>query len=400
MKVYPKVSALVLFILVSMFGCSQSPTSVGSKLIPANSKYSVHDTTIASTRDTTFKLSQINGSTSSLLVGNYSSVDAKTLLLFLGSFPDSLTTVQIDTAELTLSANYGWNVSLPPTPAQFEIKEVLSSWSAATVIADSLNTLNLAPTNSALITVRNLDTLSYGRTITTQFDTSLVRKWINISADTLLPRFFSVALVTKPGMTNVGIWGFSQFGSSSPPNLEVIYEKNGVKDSISLNVGQGTFFATSSPIQLSPGIQTQGGISVYSLVKFNLKPVSDSVNQIIVNNATMQLTLKNPLSAIGFESVDSVVAYLAGSPTQFDTVGPAYFAYGYRKDTTQTTNSVFIFNLTSMVQYWINTPSNNFGAQLRAVSSTSNVDKHVFYSSKDTAYAPRLIITYTKKPQL
>ncbi len=94
---------------------------------------------------------------------------------------------------------------------------------------------------------------------------------------------------------------------------------------------------------------------MYSLVKFNLKPVSDSVNQIIVNNATMQLTLKNPLSAIGFESVDSVVAYLAGSPTQFDTVGPAYFAYGYRKDTTQTTNSVFIFNLTSMVQYWINT---------------------------------------------
>ncbi len=92
--------------------------------------------------------------------------------------------------------------------AQFEIKEVLSSWSAATGIADSLNTLNLAPTNSALITVRNLDTLSYGRTITTQFDTSLVRKWINISADTLLPRFFSVALVTKPGMTNVGIWGF------------------------------------------------------------------------------------------------------------------------------------------------------------------------------------------------
>ena len=71
-----------------------------------------------------------------------------------------------------------------------------------------------------------------------------------------------------------------------------------------------------------PGIQTQGGVSVYSLVKFNLKPVSDSVNQIIVNNATMQLTLKNPLSAIGFESVDSVVAYLAGSPTQFNTIRP------------------------------------------------------------------------------
>ncbi len=400
MKVYPKLFIVIFFLVVSLSGCSQSPTSVGSKLIPGSSKYSVHDTTIVSTRDTTFKISQVNGSASSLLVGNYSSVDAKTLLLFLATFPDTMTTVQIDTAELTLSANYGWNVSSPPTPAQFEIKEVLTSWSAASVIADSLNTLNLAPTNSALITITNRDTLGIGRTITTQFDTSIVRKWINIYADTLLPRFFSVALVGKPGMTNVGIWGFSQFGSSSPPTLEIIYEKNGVKDSISLNAGQGTFFATSSPIQLSPGIQTQGGISVYSLVKFNLKPVSDSINQIIVNNATLQMTLKNSQSTIGFEAVDSVIAYLAGSAAVGDTVGPSYYGYGYRKDTTQTTNSVYIFNLTSMVQYWINTPSNNFGAQLRAISSTSNVDKHVFYSSKDTAYAPKLIITYTKKPLL
>src|SRR5208283_2067734 len=201
MNVYPKLFTVFFFLVVSLSGCSQSPTSVGSKLIPGSSKYSIHDTTIVSTGDTTFKISQINGSASSLLVGNYSSVDAKTLLLFLATFPDTMTTVQIDTAELTLSANYGWNVSSPPTPAQFEIKEVLTSWSAATVIADSLNTLNFAPTNSALITITNQDTLGIGRTITTQFDTSLVRKWINIYADTLLPSFFSVALVAKPGMT-------------------------------------------------------------------------------------------------------------------------------------------------------------------------------------------------------
>ena len=83
MKLYPKSSAVILFFLVSMCGCSQSPTSVGSKLIPASSKYTVHDTSIASISDTTFKFSQINGTGSSFLVGNSSSVDAKTLLLFL-----------------------------------------------------------------------------------------------------------------------------------------------------------------------------------------------------------------------------------------------------------------------------------------------------------------------------
>jgi hypothetical protein len=250
-----------------------------------------------------------------------------------------MATVQIDTAELTLSADYGWNVPFPPTPAQFEIKEVLSSWSS-TVTVDSV--LSFGPTNSPLITITNQDTLSVGRTITTQFDTSLVRKWINIYTDTLLPRFFSIALV--PRTTNSGIWGFSQFGSGSAPNLEIIYEKNGVKDSVSLNAGQGTFFATSNPLQLSAGIQTHGGISVYSIVKFNLKPVSDSINKVIVNNATLLLTLKNSQSTIGFGAADSVTAYLAESATQLDSVGATYFGYGYRKDTTQKTNSVYTFN--------------------------------------------------------
>ena len=392
MKVYPNLFIIILFLVVSISGCSQSPTSVGNKLIPVNSKYSVHNTTIVAAGDTTFKFSQINGSGSSILVGNYSPVNATALLLFLATFPDSMATVQIDTAELTLSADYGWNVPFPPTPAQFEIKEVLSSWSS-TVTVDSV--LSFGPTNSPLITITNQDTLSVGRTITTQFDTSLVRKWINIYTDTLLPRFFSIALV--PRTTNGGIWGFSQFGSGSPPNLEIIYEKNGVKDSVSLNVGQGTFFATSNPLQLSAGIQTQGGISVYSIVKFNLKPVSDSINKVIVNNATLLLTLKNSQSTIGFGAADSVTAYLAGSATQLDSVGATYFGYGYRKDTTQKTNSVYTFNITSLIQQWINTPSTNFGAELREVDATSTVNKHVFYSSKDSTYAPKLTITYTRK---
>lgn len=398
MKLYPKSLVVIFFFLVSVSGCSQNPTSVGSKLIPASSKYTVHDTSIASLSDTTFKFSEINGTGSTLLVGNSSSVDAKTLLLFLSAMPDSMTTVQIDTAELYLTVNYGWNVSLPPAPAQFEIKEVLSAWSSSTVNVDSLNSLSLAPTNSSLISITNQDTLSFGKIITTQFDTSLVRKWINIYADTLLPRFFSVALVTRPGMNNVGIWGFSQFSTSTPPNLEIIYEKDGVKDSISLNSGEGNFFATTTTIQPSAGIETQGGVSVCSIIKFNLKPVSDSINKVIVNNATLQLTLKNSQSLLGLGSPDSLVGYLAGSATQFDTVGPSYYGYGYRKDTTQRTNSVYIFNLTSMAQYWINTPNNNFGVQLRALSSASTVDKYVFYTSKDSTNAPKLFITYTKKP--
>ncbi len=400
MNVSLKSPIIILALVAVLAGCSQSPTSVGKKIIPASAKYTTHDTSFTSCSDTSFKLAPVNGSSESFLVGNFSSVDAKSLLLFFASFPDTMTSVQIDTAELVLSANYGWNVSFPPAPAQFEIKEVLTSWSSSTVTVDSLNSLSLAPTSSADITITNQDTLSSGRLLTTQFDTSLVRKWINIFADTLLPRFFSIALVTKPGMTNVGIWGFSPFGSSAPPNLEIIYEKNGVKDSISLSAGNGTFFATSSPVQLSAGIQVQGGIAVNSLLKFKLKPPAfDSLpsDKVVINNATMLLTLKNSLKTLGFGSPDSLIAYVAGSATNFDTISTSYFGYGYRKDTTQTTNIVYTFNITSMVQQWINSPSSNFGTQLRAVSATASVDQHIFYGSKDSTYAPRLLITYTRK---
>jgi len=395
-KSYP----VIFIILMLMNGCSQSPTSVGAKLIPGSARYSSHDTTIAAVGDTSFKFSQANGSGASLLVGNYASVNATSLLLFAAYLPDTLTTVQIDTAELTLTSNYGWHVSLPPVPAQFQIKEVLSSWSSSTVTADSLSTIAMAPTNSALVTITSQDTLSSTLAIVTQIDTSLVRRWINISADTLLPRFFSLALVPAPGTVNCGVWGFSNFNSSTPPTLTIIYEKNGVKDSTSLTNGVGTFLAASSPILPSAGIQTQGGISEYSIIKFNLKPpLFDSVasNRIIVNNATMSLTLKNSQSSVGYGSIDSVVAYLAGSATQLDSVGSSYYGYGYRKDTSQTTNSVYIFNITSMVQQWINVPSGNFGAELRALGGSSNVDRHVFYSSADSVYGPKLSITYTKK---
>jgi len=58
---------------------------------------------------------------------------------------------------------------------------------------------------------------------------------------------------------------------------------------------------------------------------------------------------------------------------------------------------VYIFTLTSMVQQWINTPSNNFGLELRPGNDASYLDTHIFYSSKDPAKGPKLFITYTKK---
>ena len=393
MNFFLKSILLIVFIGFVIAGCSQDPASVGTKLIPGSEKFSAHDTSIIAIRDTTFKFAGVNGGGASVLVGNYSSVDASALLQFFTTIPDSLTTVHIDTVKLSLTVSYTWNTGT--APQEFIIREVTTPWSAGTVTVDSLATLNFAPTASNSFT--NKDSIAAGAVVTALVDSSLVRKWINITEDTSKARFFSIALVTKPGLTNTGIWGFWQFGTSTPPSLKVLYSKNGVRDSLEFISGSGTFLATKIPFAPSGYIETQGGISVRSKVNFNLKPISDSIGRAIVNNATMELTLNNQLSQIGAGSPDSVLAFIGGSDARPDSVSTAYFAIGYRKDAAQTTNSVYTFSVTSMAQQWINNPSTYQGIVIRSISDQSSVDRLLFYSSKDSTRAPKLFVTYTKK---
>src|SRR5450759_3302316 len=170
-----------------LVGCSEDPASVGTKLIPGSEKFSAHDTSIIAIRDTTFKFASTNGGGANVLVVNHSSVDATALLQFFTIIPDSLTTVHIDTVKLSLTVSYTWNMGT--APAEFAIREVTTPWSAATVTVDSLSTLNFVPTLSTSITDK--DSISTGNVVTAQIDSSIVRKWINITVDTTKPRFFS-----------------------------------------------------------------------------------------------------------------------------------------------------------------------------------------------------------------
>lgn len=394
MSISLKLILLTLFLGCAIGGCSQDPASVGTKLIPGSEKFSAHDTSIIAIRDTTFKFAGPNGGGINVLVGNHSSVDATALLQFFTTIPALLDTVHIDTVKLSLTVSYTWN--LGTAPAEFIVREVTTPWSAATVTVDSLATLNFVPTLSTSITDK--DSISIGNVVTAQIDSSIVRKWINITKDTSKPRFFSIALVTKPGMTNVGIWGFYQFGTSTPPSLKILYHsKDGVRDSIDLNSGSGTFLATKIPSLPSGFIDIQAGVSIRSKINFDLNPISDSINKAIVNNATMELTLNNAASRLGAGTPDSVLALIGGSDARPDSVSTAYFAFGYRKDALQTTNSVYTFSVTSMAQQWINNPSTYQGVVLRSLIDDSSVDKLSFYSSKDSTRAPRLFVTYTKK---
>ncbi len=395
------LSAVLFAVLGVWFtGCSKEPTPVGIKLFPSGDKFAAHETTYSAIADTMFTRAAVNGNGYNALVGNQSSVDCKALIRFTVTIPESLTTVKIDTARLSLTVSYSWNTPSPTPSATYDIKEVQTPWSASSVTIDSLNGLSLAATNSTPFAVTSQDTFRVGKILTAQIDTSLVRKWITIAADTadtLTARFFSLAVVTHAGLTNTGIWGFTGFTTSTPPSLVVIYEKNGVTDSVTLNVGEATFLATGPPLPAANYLDIQGGISVRSRIRFSMKPVSDSANKAIINNATMKITLNNSAKILGLGSEDSVIAYFSGSNTPPDSVISSTYAYGYRQDTTSSANSVYVFSITAMAQLWLNSPSNNFGVMIKTINDDASVDRLEFYSVKDTVRAPKISVTYTKR---
>ena len=387
MNYFVKPVFVVLSVGLLLFGCSQDPSSVGSKL--TGDKFSAHQTTLVSIGDTSFRAPIANGTGSFVLIGQYGALRSRAFLRF--TVPDTLAGVRIDTAELIVTVGYTWNAI--STPAEFEIQKVSTPWSSATVTADSLSSLVLTPTNSG----RFKDTLSIGRVLTAQVDTTLIRQWITDAADTSRSHFFSIAVLPKSSQPDMGVWGFYEIGLSEGPSLKIIYTRNGKKDSVSVNNGEDTFIATRVPFSPSGYIETQGGISVRSKISFNLSTISDSVNRAIVNNATLELTLDNSKSVLGAGSPDTVVALFGGSNSLPDSVSLGYYAYGYRTDATQTSNSVYTFAVTSMVQQWLNSPSTNHGIVLRSATDVTSVDTHFFYSSKDSTKAPRLTISYTKK---
>jgi hypothetical protein len=381
MKVYLKSSLLFLFFGVLLVGCSQEPTSVGSSLTGA--KFSAHETTIASIGDTSFTVATANGAGANVLIGKYSTVEAKALIQFTSTIPDSLTTCQVDTAELHLTVSYMWTMDTT-TVGEYEIREVQKQWSGATVTADSFSVTDFA--GQLVGTLKN--TVSMGKELVAQLDTAFVHRW----ADTSKSQFHSIALVAKSGTV---IWGFAPFGSSTPPFLRIKYHKDTHSDSLDLHLGEDTFLATRDPFQQSALIETQAGISVRSKINFDFKQISDSVSKAIVNNATMELTLKESILGVGM--VDSVLALLGGSDAAPDSVAFSYYTYGSRKDKTQDTNNVYIFSVTPIVQLWINTPSNNHGIVLRSATDVSSVDKLEFYASGGVTLGPRILVTYTKK---
>jgi hypothetical protein len=333
-------------IVTGIYGCSDEPNSVGSKLLDSQGQFSIIDTTLAGISDTVFTRRIPNGFGDAIIFGNYQGVQAVGIMKFaVYEIPDSFSTVKVDTATLYLTVNYAWEPI--SQPIKVTVKKVLKAWTETGVTSDSLHSSDLAPTGKET----TIDTMAVGRTLTLSIDTTYISEWIRTKFDSTSPSFNGIALEA-----NNGIWGYTAFraASSRTPILVIKFSKNGVRDSLKITTGDDTFFADGPISTPSPFIETQGGINIRSKVSFDLKSVPVHAT---INRAVMELTMKTAASKIGIGTPDTVFAILGTDAADPNGCNLGVYANGYRKDKSDTVNVIYTFStpyLLNIVQHWVN----------------------------------------------
>lgn len=392
-----KIAFFLLLLAAFYTGCTEKPnTQVGNNLVDPSIQIAVFDTMFTSISDTTYQGTVIPGTGSSNLVGRTSAGEDVVTMLNFQTSPrsfDSLDGAVIDTANISLTVNYRWNVTA--IPVRLDMYEILQPWNYLTFSSDSASSNTLGPH----ILASYSDSMNYSRTvISTPIDTTTVRKMINSYLHPDSTAFYGFALRAAAN-TTPGIAGFITFTANSvlSPTLTIIYSRNGKKDSLKINYGFDTFYSQYTTPPVMTPIEVQGCFGIRSNIKFDLSSLN---NKPVINNAVLELTLNKSQSQIEGYSPDTIAVYIRSSDSNLDNIytSTQWSAYGAKKDSSQTT-IVYQCKVTPFVQQWVNNVIVNNGFNIRWAAENSSADKAIFYSSTeaDRTKRPALKIVYSKK---
>ncbi|MCK9409435.1 MAG: hypothetical protein M0R68_09920 [Bacteroidetes bacterium] len=392
----------LFFLLLIASGCAEKPNSVGNDLPGKEGEFAILYDTIVTTRVATYRTSFSPGTGLSNLAGRIApGEEAITLLNFIpGGTIDSLDGASIDTVELFMTVNYRY-FTVPP-PVLFNIVEVKGSWKQSTFMIDAMPGLPLE--NSVLGTFS--DTMKFASRISAQItDTAAIRRWALSYYDTSssIPDFYGFAVRARTGDTT-GMVGFSTFGNSTAyvPSLFIRYTKNGRRDSLTFISGEDTYGIISTVVPALHQLTVRGAFGIRSKVYFNHRLLLDTVNtgtQTILNKAVLELTLDTLASSFGGFSPDTISALLGISDTDLDKSDSTVFAFGLKKNAAAGQLRVYAFDVTKIVDRWVQSTVPNNGITLRWAAEFGTAEKAVFYSRTDSSIVkqPKLLVTYSKK---
>ncbi|HCV42123.1 MAG TPA: hypothetical protein DGH68_01470 [Bacteroidetes bacterium] len=383
--------ASVLFVALSMFGCSDEPSvlnSVGTQMLLT--KIEVKTDTLGASGSSTLKqYVPMEGRTN--LLGKSGEYNAYMLVQF-SSLPNRDTVVVLS-ASIGLRGVTWFGDSA--APFGFNAYEISHAWGASTITWDSLTGLYNSDPGSLRGSFSG--TVAHDTEwVSMNLDTAMVRRWLQTATHT---NNYGCILLPTPN-ANV-VRGFHAFyfenGDTLYPRLTVIARNlaGTVTDTSVYKFGQDTFVGNVENLNSNPELMyAQAGVSYRSTLKFDVSHIPRGA---IINQAQLTLVYDQASSRLNRFTADTAVA----AHTLLNATDYTIFELQGTRSTVDSlaSSGKFRFDLRRQVQYWIRNASVNYGLLLRPSNANefSSFDLLTFFnqSTQDATKRPQLIVKYT-----
>ncbi len=379
-------SAATILLLSS---CNDNPTSIGLNLL---SKDQLNLKQLDSYTDSLKQTSSIFsytvplGGSSSLMVGKNANLEASAVVLFYGTYDDSVAQDIINgratvTNSYILLINSGV-VGDSTAPFDFSVHNVLGSWNSASLDADNISSLSYDPSDIAT------DKTISDSLATFQISNSLATQWLKNLYDTTSATNYGIYLTPSANskkIINYDVVGTTTAGASQW--VAIVERPGDYSDTlIFYSTDYTTIIKGTMPVLPAGDIAVQGGLVVNSKLWFDL---SGLPKHSVINNATLTLTEDTLASIKSSSPVNEITLFRVtdSSSTAYDT------ANGW---VVSLTGNTYSGNIATFVQNWVDTGVNE-GIVIQLYNQINAVDLYAFKGSQaaDKALRPRLTITYT-----
>ncbi len=390
-----KLLASVVLTALALSGCVESPTDIGSSLLPPSDKFEVKvvstDTLNINETSAYFKKKIDLGSAPRILLGKYNGLTSTALLRFFVLLPDSVKdalngdSLTVKSAWVEIQPNY--TLGDKGLPFGFSVYKINNFWLPADYDADSLAALDYDA--NPVATVTNPDDSLF------KFDIpqDLAMEWIKQSTDTEHPENNGVMLKPDDATQRIiGFQGITNFKHSDEPVLKIIVERTGsFIDTLTESITSDVHVITGEPAITNPA--NINLLSDYSLRGYFYFDVSFMPKDAIINKAVFTLRIDSTATFEGSAMTDTLEVKMAADSTAKDSVENAEKIYLYRR------GWKFEGDISHFVQKWIDGKINNQGLRLRLTDENRTLNMISLFSEKavEREKRPLVRIYYTDK---
>ncbi len=388
---YKKILLIpALFLLVLIYSCSDSPTSIGNNLLSADfltvNKIDSYQDSIGQT-SIYYKANIKLSDSPRLLVGNYQNVAASSLIRFAVVLPDTIKSafnsqsLSILSSKVYLTKVYSIGST---SNLNYSVHFVNGGWTSFGFTADSIPALDYDP-NDISTNKTYSDTL-----YTFDVDEQTINSWFELAAASPIQN--NKGIYIKPDSTSTGVIGFEAFnvGLIGLPRLDVVVQTGSLIDTLSFySIEDVSALAGEKPDVPAGDIAVQGGLAVNARIKYDLSSIPKGA---VINKAQFTIYVDSSATKTGDNYNNSLVAYFARDSveTSYDSTSAIVL---------NRSDNYFTGDIAKFIQSITSGYHDNNGFILTAGSQNLGIDIFALKGSdaSDPSLRPRLVITYTGK---